>query len=189
MTKETKTELTGSQAFVLAIQEAKNAVFNKKNPHFGNRYADEKACKEATDPALHKYGLAMVHTINVEPSFYLETRIVDGYNTIMSSSFPLSMTKPQDMGSQITYAKRYNRCALMGIISDEDDDADATRTITKEQVKILDDLIVASGSNKELFLKDVKAESLETMPAFNFEVAKGKLEHKLRVMKNGTKIA
>ena len=198
MNKEVKIEkLTGKQAFVLAVMEAKNAGFNASNPHFDSKYANEKACKEATDPALHKYGLVMIHHTHVTDSFHLITQILDMDGEPVASSFyPLLITKPQDMGSQITYAKRYNRCMLMGIIADKDDDGNAAQdarpydfeAITTEQAEIIKGLIEDTKSNTALFLKAIHAESIEEIASFNFDIAKEKLEAKKKLMeaKNGT---
>lgn len=186
--------LTSKQAFIRAVQEAKNAGFNATNPHFKSSYANEKACKLATDPALNKHGLVMVHKMAIEPMFHLKTQVLDDEcNVVVESLYPLSVTKPQDMGSQITYARRYNRCALMGIIADEDDDGNAAQEsklppsdmdfISNEQVKILKGLIKATSSNEALFLEAVHAESLDKIPVFNFDVAKEKLLAKQKQMK------
>lgn len=133
MNKETKIELSNQDAYVRAVLECKPAHFNATNPHFKSKYANEKACKEATDPALNKHGLVMTHRMIVDP-FSLITEIRGaGGEVVAESSYPLQVTKPQDMGSQITYAKRYNRCALMGIIADEDDDGNGAQAAQEWQ--------------------------------------------------------
>lgn len=133
MNKPEKLEKPNNQnSYVKAVFECKAAHFNATNPHFKSKYANEKSCKEATDPALHANGLVMIHRMIVEP-FCLITEIRGaGGEVVAESAYPLQVTKPQDMGSQITYARRYNRCALMGIIADEDDDGNGAQETVKE---------------------------------------------------------
>ena len=187
MIKETK-QITGKAAFVLAVQDAKNAIFNAKNPHFNSKFANEKSCKEATDPSLFKFGLAMSHQLNIEPSFRLVSIVIDSVgDTVAESQYPLTIAKPQDMGSQITYAKRYNRCAIMGIIADEDDDGNGAETtvdnkISDTQVDELKQLIKSTRSNEQAYLNLIKVKALADLTAQNFDNAKAKLVNKQKQM-------
>jgi hypothetical protein len=53
----------------------------------------------------------------------------------IESRFPIpeTITDPQKMGSAITYAKRYNIGQLFNIMTDEDDDGNATKQTNNKQ--------------------------------------------------------
>lgn len=114
-------------ALARAQGEMQNAVFNRLNPHFKSRYADLAAIRDATIPALSKYGLSISHRFVLrENNFVLVAELCHSDGEIKTSEYPLpnAPDKPQVMGSAITYAKRYTWSALCGIAADDDDDAE-----------------------------------------------------------------
>lgn len=180
MSDDTKDERKHAYAdFVAAHAEMKNAVLNKINPHFKSKYADLTAVREATTPALKKYGLAIIQypTLNGE-QFVLISRLIhrSGY-VINESFFPLASNgTPQQVGSQITYARRYTWASLCGIAADEDDDANEGNGVgsivpTKDYHKIANQInasILAANTIKELLdvwsdnmpeVREIKAKS------------------------------
>lgn len=102
--------------------EMKNAAFDMVNPHFKNRYASLAAVRDAVVPILSKHGIAVVQTTRIDP-FVLVTTLMHKDGSL-ESVYPLAVDKPQAMGSQITYARRYCLLAICGIAGDEDDDAE-----------------------------------------------------------------
>jgi len=128
---------TATEAFIAAQAEMKNASLNRTNPHFKSRYADLPAVREATLPALTKHGLAIIQTTAIdEAGFRLCSRLIyrDG-SVVAESTYPLSTGgKPQQIGSEITYARRYTWAALCGIAADEDDDANAAQNAPRKAV-------------------------------------------------------
>jgi len=118
------TALAGAQA------KMSNATFNKKNPHFGNRYADLAAIRDATVPALSANGLAITQFTSVGDAYMLlHTRLAHKSGQWIESIYPLPviLDKPQAMGSALTYAKRYSWASLCGVSAEEDDDANAAQ--------------------------------------------------------------
>lgn len=114
-------------ALAKAQGEMNNAAFNRQNPHFKSRYADLAAIRDATIPALSKYGLSISHRFVLrENNFVLVAELCHSDGEIKTSEYPLpnAPDKPQVMGSAITYAKRYTWSALCGIAADDDDDAE-----------------------------------------------------------------
>lgn len=88
-------------------------------------YADLGACVAAAAPELTKQGLAVIQTLR---GFNLVTTLAHTSGEYINSLMPLNQavmtsTKYQDIGSMITYMKRYSYCAILGIVADEDDDA------------------------------------------------------------------
>ncbi len=116
--------------------EMKNAVINKVNPHFRNRYADLTAVIDAAREPLAKHGLAVTQTMAVDvpsmigekeipASMYLRTILTHSSGQWIASVYPLPMQgKPQEIGSALTYARRYSLAAIICNAADEDDDAE-----------------------------------------------------------------
>ncbi len=115
-----------SAALAKAQGEMKAAAFNRVNPHFKNKYADLAAVWDAIRGPLSKNGLSVTQTI--EPingsGMYLRTVLRHASGQWVSSMYPLPEgAKPQELGSALTYGRRYSLSSLVGIAADEDDDA------------------------------------------------------------------
>jgi ERF superfamily len=120
----TSEQISELAAALAAAQGAmKNAVMNRTNPHFKSRYADLAAIWDAARQPLSANGLAVVQTIG---DGVLHTRLLHTSGQWIASEHPLPMSgRPQEIGSALTYARRYSLSALIGIAADEDDDANA----------------------------------------------------------------
>jgi hypothetical protein len=117
-----------AEALSKAQAEMKNAVLNKTNPHFRSKYADLAAVRDATLPALNKYGLALTQCMIIrDTALILRTVLSHASGETMTSEYPLPNVpdKPQIMGSAQTYARRYCWAAMCGIAAEEDDDGEA----------------------------------------------------------------
>ena len=101
-----------------------NASMNRINPHFKSKYADLAALWDAVRKPLSDNGLSVVQIIR---DGRLHTMLLHTSGQRLCSDYPLPATaRPQEMGSALTYARRYSLSALVGIAADEDDDANAT---------------------------------------------------------------
>ena len=115
--------LLAFQAEAPALQ--KNAI----NPHFRNRYISLDALMDAILPPLNKAGVIVLQMPTIadgQPA--LTTRIIHvETGECIESTMPLVLEKenPQGQGSAITYARRYSLMAMLGLVADEDDDANA----------------------------------------------------------------
>ena len=113
-------------ALAAAQGELTNIGKNKINPHLKSRYADIGDGLEVVRPILSKHGLAIVQTTQMNPDggFFLMTRIIHKSGEWIEGAYPLPASgKSQDIGSAITYARRYTLFALVGVAAaDEDDD-------------------------------------------------------------------
>jgi hypothetical protein len=117
-------------ALAKAQGEMKNAVLNKTNPHFKSKFADLAAVRDATIPALTSNGLSIVQFTKIQDgALTLITRLMHDSGELIDGEYPLPPinTAPQQMGSALTYAKRYCWSAMCGIAADEDDDAEAAQ--------------------------------------------------------------
>ena len=101
---------------------------DRVNPHFKSKYASLTATQEATRSVLSKNGLALIQSIDIEgDTYYLETMLTHTSGQWLSSKLKLLLDKQnmQGLGSAVTYAKRYAWQAMLGVVGDEDDDANA----------------------------------------------------------------
>lgn len=113
-----------AKALAAAQGEMKNAKLNKVNPHFKSRYADLAEIRDTVTPALSRHGLSVAQgTDTAETGLVVVTRLMHLSGQWIESRYPISIDKPQAMGSAYTYAKRYSLAAICCISSDEDDDA------------------------------------------------------------------
>lgn len=114
-----------AQALALAQSEIESAPKSSLNPHFRSRYSDLSEIWKACRSALTKNGIAVVQAPNFDSEgAWLETLLIHTSGEFIVGRFPLKPTKPdmQGFGSAISYAKRYSLAAMVGVISEEDDD-------------------------------------------------------------------
>lgn len=127
-TSETITDLAG--ALAKAQAEMKNAIFNRTNPHFRSKYADLASVRDAITPALSKHGLSVIQALTVTDSaLIVRTRLMHASGQWLESDYPIinDTSKPQAMGSALTYARRYSLAAICNIASEDDDDGEAAQ--------------------------------------------------------------
>ena len=106
------------------------------NPFYKSKYADLSSILEVIKEPLKESGLAVTHHCkNVDGSFSVVT-ILAHHSTKESieSEFPVFGTKPQEIGSSMSYARRYNLLALLDIPTEDDDGnkANEAKRTTKE---------------------------------------------------------
>ena len=116
-------ELVGALSKAQGKMEA--AKFNRINPHYKNRYADFTAVMDACRHPLADNGLSvMQYCETINDKLTLVTLLAHTSGQWIKSYFPLnpSAMTSQAIGSAMTYAKRYSLSAMLGIVSDEEDD-------------------------------------------------------------------
>lgn len=139
---------------ILAVQsEAPTLPKDKTNPHFGSKYTPLDTIVEKIGPLLHKHGLvwmSMPSGTHEEPT--LKYRLAHAASKeALDGEMPLLLDKSsaQAMGSAITYTRRYSLCAVLNLVTDDDDDGQAagTRAVngragrpTDKQKKLIRDL-------------------------------------------------
>ncbi len=131
-------------ALAKAQGEMKNAAFDAKNPHFGNRYATLAAILDVVRPALSKNGIAIVQAKELNGNgLQLVTRFIHSSGQWLGDTHPLpnpANVKYQEFGSALTYAKRYSLSSLAGVSADQDEDANIV-TAAKKYGTTLEDVI------------------------------------------------
>lgn len=99
---------------------------NKEGEFFSYEYsyADLASVSRAIMPLLGGEGLAFTSFPTVaDRGLVLRYYLLHEAGQMMTGDYPLTGTTAQQIGSSITYARRYCLCAVTGIAPDEDDDA------------------------------------------------------------------
>lgn len=129
----TKSESIAALAAALAKAQAeiRPAAKDSENPHFRSKYADLASCWEACRDPLSRNGFAVVQSPGGDaqnPAWLtLETLLVHSSGEFISSTIGVELQKrdPQALGSALTYLRRYGLSAIVGLVADDDDDANS----------------------------------------------------------------
>lgn len=107
-----------------------NATMNRTNPHFKSKYADLSSVLDAIRAPLSANGLSIVQTMQTGDRYItLRTTLMHSSGQFIVTEYPLPITpKPHEMGSALTYARRYSVAALVCNSADEDDDGNIAMT-------------------------------------------------------------
>ena len=127
-------ELMG--ALAKAQGEMSYASTDSSNPHFRSKYADLASVWQACREALAKNGLALVQTLDLAgESQVLITTLGHSSGQWMKSIMKLPVQKPgpQEIGSCISYCRRYSLAAMVGVYQDEDDAEKAEKPYRKAE--------------------------------------------------------
>jgi hypothetical protein len=105
------------------------ALKDATNPDFKSRYATLPAIREAMRKAFADHGLSVIQRPYIfDGKLVLATILLHESGQSMDCgelSAVVDLTNPQQMGSAITYFRRYALAAISQTVSDEDDDANA----------------------------------------------------------------
>ena len=138
---DTSTE-TAELAAALAEAQAELPVVPKRHVarvptrsggEYAYKYADLEDVVSASRPVLAKHALAVMQmTGYADGHDTLTTRVMHRSGQWAESTMRLFLAQesPQAQGSALTYARRYAWCAALGIVADEDDDAQAAEPAT-----------------------------------------------------------
>ncbi len=135
-----------------AQEEIVGALKDSDNPFFKSKYADLASVQDAIRKPFAKNGLCASQVMEpMEGGFVLVTILGHSSGQEIVSRLPVTLTdtKPQAVGSQITYARRYALAAIAGV-AQIDDDGEAAHGRVKPVVTIpqslRDDLEAAAES-------------------------------------------
>ena len=115
-------------ALVKASAEIKTAKKDAENPFFKSRYSDLPSIVEACKSALLKNNLVVTQsTTLLNGATLLVTTLHHTSGQWIRGYYPVTAVKadPQAMGSAITYARRYALSAIVGVVSEDDDDGES----------------------------------------------------------------
>ena len=110
-------------------------VKTKTGADFSYTYASLPTILAAILPVLHKHGFALAQRIEKEHGeTVLVTELIHENGVMHGGKYPLTDTGDiQDLGSAITYARRYALTALLGLAPDDDDDGAAAKKAPRAQ--------------------------------------------------------
>lgn len=127
---------------LIAVQKGlQPAIKDAANPFVHNRYATLNSVMDSCRDALLANDIWMTQfPVPADPGYLgLVTKLTHAKSGQWQASLavvPLPKDDPQGMGSAMTYARRYSLSAMLGIVTDADDDgtgACATRPTTLPQ--------------------------------------------------------
>ena len=125
--KKSETIIKLSKALVETQKELKQPLKDAKNPFFKSEYVPLENVAEAITQTATKNGLAFSQYATTTETGNVSVGTIVFHESGEYIEYPPLIlkpenTKPQSIGSAITYAKRYALSAIFGITSDKDDD-------------------------------------------------------------------
>ncbi len=120
--------LSALQADLPVVPKSKTATVRSDKGNYSYTYADLAEIAPLLYPLLSSNGMSFTSypTLNSEGRFVLRYELLHVSGESREGQFPLPdpvSQKPQNIGSAITYARRYCLGAATGLVTEEDDDA------------------------------------------------------------------
>ena len=140
MQSETVIEI--SKALVKVQAALTPAIKDAKNPFLKTSYASLNSVLESCRQPLRENGLVLVQCPVPAPEHFggafigLETRLIHAESGEWISSLmviPLAKPEPQAMGAAISYGRRYAISAMLGIVSEDDNDCEMRKPESRLQ--------------------------------------------------------
>ena len=129
-----------SAALVAAQAEIKNPAFDSTNPHFNSQFVSLAGVLEAVRPVLNKHKVALLQPTSTAGNM-LQVQTVFLHESGEQISFPpiaMPITDKmtvQQLGSTVTYLRRYSLTAALGVAGQEDDDGNADATVRSQPAR------------------------------------------------------
>lgn len=140
-----------AKALSHAQSQFKGAIKDSANPFFKSNYADLESCWTAIREPLTKNGLSVSQLVQLEgPVPVLETMLLHTSGQFILSRSPIIVAKqndPQAFGAALTYFRRFNLSAIVGLTQVDDDGNTAAGRHENEPKK----------AENEQFIKENKA--------------------------------
>jgi uncharacterized protein involved in tellurium resistance len=175
--------------FILAQREMGSLLANKNNSYFNSEYADLSAVLDVIKIPLNDHGFAIIQGMDVKDSrIVLNTTFLHrgGYSFSSCMLLP-DIQNPQQLGSAITYYRRYQLISLSGLPTKDDDSNDAAEAVeyqknrkvvapkvksepclSSEQMATIKKLINGNDHIKAM-LKERYPDGAEKVPASNYD--------------------
>ena len=125
-------------ALAKAQGQMEAAITDSSNPHFKSKYADLASVWDACRNPLSKHGLAVTQTLDFigEKQVLITTLGHTSGQWIKSTiALPIQKNGPHELGSCITYCRRYSLASIVGISPEDDDGNKAQKPFEKESPK------------------------------------------------------
>ena len=115
-----------SGALLKAQKSIKSVTKDASNPFFKSKYADLASVINACKEELNAEGITFLQPVD---GMNVETLLLHESGEYISAQTPIvckSQNNPQDLGSAITYARRYGLQSMIGLPAIDDDGEGAT---------------------------------------------------------------
>jgi hypothetical protein len=126
-------------ALVKAQGAFKPASKDRENPAFRTSYATLSSIVESVRAPLASNGLGFMQPVDASDGVITVSTILvhSSGESWQSPGTTVRPSKPdaQGVGSAITYARRYDLCAVLGIVADDDDDGNAASVTPAARAK------------------------------------------------------
>lgn len=137
-----------SKDFLQALSDLQNSITkvvkNTDNPYFKSKYADLNALFEQIKPLITQKGFVLIQVVRGNQLHTELTHLETGES--ICGDMDLLTVKPdmQQLGSAITYARRYSLLPLLNIETADDDGNTASgKTKTWDELETYDDFVEA----------------------------------------------
>jgi hypothetical protein len=187
-------EVAFNASMKAAQEEMPKILRNKENQQTNSRYADLEKVNAAIVPVYTKQGFSLSFgTADCPlPGHYRVTCLVShvgGHSRGYQADIPADMTgmkgnqnktATHGFGSTMSYGRRYLTLLVFNItLTNEDTDGiQGGETLNDEQIANIEALITETASDKAKFLRYLKVESLDVIPAKNYSAVVKLLEAK-----------
>lgn len=108
------------------IRKDETAIVKTNEGSYRYSYADLARIADEVRPRLAEHGFVFLTRPTLNPAsgrFVLAYALIHAHSGERETGeYPLQEGKPQQMGSQITYARRYALVSVLGLTPDDDDD-------------------------------------------------------------------
>lgn len=111
-------------ALAKAQGQMRAAVKDSNNPHFKSRYADLASVWDACREPLSNNGLAVTQTVQSDGDKQMLITMLghaSGQWIRSNITLPIQKPGPQELGSCLSYCRRYGLAAMVGVFQDDDD--------------------------------------------------------------------
>lgn len=119
-------------------QEAlQNLIKDAANPHLKSKFLSLARGGEHIREVFSPLGIAFTQTTRLEGGLLLlDTRASMG-DQWMESEYPVCTfpSRPQELGSHMSYARRYSLFSFVGLVGEDEDDAEAVKNTPIAAVK------------------------------------------------------
>lgn len=180
-------------ALAKAQGQMSHASKDSTNPHFRSKYADLASVWQACREALSNNGLSVIQN----------PEIMDGKQalvTILGHSsgqwiksvilLPIQKPGPQELGSCLSYCRRYALASMVGVYQDDDDAEVAEKPhreppkapvsyLSKEQRDQLEKWLEDFPESREGLLKTLQVDNISSIPSHKFEYLRSVFSKKL----------
>ncbi len=170
---ELQEELAG-----VKIMKTGQIKFEGKNKS-GDAYSQQTPYAKLEDidkvlrPVMHKHGFVVTYATEGTDRVVVKCKITHrgGHSETSSMALPLdtsgSKNNLQGAGSSISYGRRYTLCAMLNLITLDDNDGRGA-PITDEQAATIKGGLEETGLDVKKFLSNLKVQTVEEIPAKDF---------------------